>query len=91
MKKELSIPVGLIFCNFVGYCIYEIFSKKNDNQKIFIFIILSFVLFRVNRYSDFGNDAPANLIFFYLIIETVKSTDIFLKLKKLYLLQRLFF
>ncbi len=82
-EEGISIPVGLIFCNFVGYCIYEIFSKKNDNRKkIFIFIILSFVLFRVNRYSDFGNDAPANLIFFYLIIETVKSTDIFLKLKK---------
>ena len=82
-EEGISIPVGLIFCNFVGYCIYEIFSKKNNNQKkIFIFILLSFVLFRVNRYSDFGNDAPANIIFFYLIIEAIKDTEIFLKLKK---------
>lgn len=80
----ITIPNGLIFCNFVGYCIYEIFNKKNENiVKTFIFLFLSFVLFRVNRYSDFGNDAPANLLFFYLIIESLKDNNFILKLKKI--------
>ena len=82
-EKGIIIPLGLIYCNFVGYCIYELFNKRNDHlQKILVFLIISFVLFRVNRYSDFGNDAPANLIFFYLIIESIKSNDILIKAKK---------
>ena len=59
------------------------FSKQNRNfHKILIFILLIFIIFRVNRYSDFGNDAPANLIFFYLIIESTRDSEIFLKIKK---------
>jgi|TARA_B100001964_G_C14258504_1_gene613831 hypothetical protein len=82
-EKGITIPLCLIFCNFIGYFIYEIFNKKNTKLiKIFIFIILVFVLFRVNRYSNFGNDAPANLLFFYLIIESLKENNNFLKIQK---------
>ena len=64
-EKGITIPLGLIYCNFIGYCIHEVFNKKKNNIiKIFIFLLLSFVLFRVNRYSDFGNDAPANIFSF---------------------------
>ncbi len=82
-EKGINIPLALFFCNFVGYCICEL--KKYENQrdiKIFIFLILIFTIFRVNRYSDFGNDAPANLLFFYLIIETLKNNEYFLKIQK---------
>ncbi len=82
-EQGITVPIGLIFCNFIGYCIYELFNRKNNYlQKILIFSLVSFVFFRVNRYSDFGNDAPANLLFFYLIIESVKGTDAIIKLKK---------
>ena len=82
-EQGITVPIGLIFCNFIGYCIYELFNRKNIYlQKILIFSLVSFVFFRVNRYSDFGNDAPANLLFFYLIIESVKGTDAIIKLKK---------
>ena len=65
-EKGIVIPLGLIYCNFIGYCIYELSKYKNNSiQKIIIFLIFSFVVFRVNRYSDFGNDAPANLLFFF--------------------------
>ena len=84
-EQGITVPIGLIFCNFIGYCIYELFNRKNNYlQKILIFSLVSFVFFRVNRYSDFGNDAPANLLFFYLIIESVKGTDAIIKLKKRY-------
>ena len=82
-EKGITIPLGIIFCNFLGYCLIELIRKDNSNLlKIFIFIIIIFVLFRVNRYSDFGNDAPANLLFFYIIIESLKSNNGFLKIKK---------
>ena len=82
-EKGILIPLGLIFCNFVGYCLKELYNIRNSKEhKILVFLFLSFVLFRVNRYSDFGNDAPANLIFFYLILESVKNNDNLLKIKK---------
>tara|TARA_B100000886_G_scaffold322825_2_gene266121 strand:- start:2633 stop:4336 length:1704 start_codon:yes stop_codon:yes gene_type:complete len=82
-EQGITIPIGLVFCNFIGYCVYELFNQKNNHtQKILIFILLSFVFFRVNRYSDFGNDAPANLLFFYLIIESIKGSDLIIKIKK---------
>ena len=82
-EKGITITLGLIFCNFIGYCIYHLFNKKNNqNLKIVIFLILAFVLFRVNRYSDFGNDAPANLLYFYLIFETIRENNDYLKIKK---------
>ncbi len=82
-EKGILIPLGLIFCNFIGYCLKELYNIRNSKEhKILVFLFLSFVLFRVNRYSDFGNDAPANLIFFYLILESVKNNDNLLKIKK---------
>ena len=82
-EKGIVIPLGLIYCNFIGYCIYELSKYKNNSiQKIIIFLIFSFVVFRVNRYSDFGNDAPANLLFFFLIIETIKNNEVNIKIKK---------
>ena len=82
-EKGITIPVGLIFCNFVGYCILEFLNSKNDKlYKVVLFLLFSFVIFRVNRYSDFGNDAPANLLFFYLILESLRHKDNLLKIKK---------
>ena len=81
--KGILIPLGLIFCNFVGYLIYEIFNNtKNQRQIIIYFIFFSFSIFMVNRYSNFGNDAPAHFYFFYLICESVKKNDLFIKIKK---------
>ena len=35
----------------------------------------------MNRYSDLGNDGPANIFFFYLIIESLKKNIFIYKLK----------
>ena len=81
--KGILIPLGLIFCNFVGYLICEIFNNtKNQRQIIIYFIFFSFSIFMMNRYSNFGNDAPAHFYFFYLICESVKKNDLFIKIKK---------
>ena len=78
----ISIPLGLLYCFFVGFLIVEILnSKDNRVLYIFLFIILSFVLFRMNRYSDLGNDGPANIFFFYLIVETLKNYSVNYKIR----------
>ena len=78
----ISIPLGLVYCFFVSYLIIEILNhQKNKFLYIFTFIILSFVLFRMNRYSDLGNDGPANIFFFFLIIESLKKYLPIYKLK----------
>ena len=83
-EKGITIPLVLIYINLIGYFLLELLTKNNDKKlKIFILIIIIFISFRVNRYSDFGNDAPANLLFFYLIIEYFKKDPDLIKIKKL--------
>ena len=71
----ILIPIGLIFSFMILY-IYEIINKEKNNLIILIsFIFLIFIFFRINRYSSFGNDAPAHLYFIYLIILSIKYRD----------------
>ena len=32
-----------------------------------------FIFYKINRYSEFGNDAPAHLLMFLLISEIIKN------------------
>ena len=78
----ISIPLGILYCFFIGYLFIEILNHQNNKfLYIFIFIILSFALFRMNRYSDLGNDGPANIFFFLLITESIKKYSLDYKLK----------
>jgi hypothetical protein len=45
----------------------------------------------MNRYGDFGNDAPAHFLFFYLICESLKKNDILYKIKKTTLISTFIF
>ncbi len=64
----IIIPAAIIFSSIVLYFWNEI---KNNliNNKIycyFIFLLLSYILYGYNRYSEFGNDTIAHLFFFFL-------------------------
>ena len=66
----ITIPHALIGIYSIDYFIKNFFSKKNDEDyfyKLFIFAITSYFLIEMNRYSDYGNDNPGHLYFFYLI------------------------
>lgn len=91
-ENGISVPSCIIFINIAGYIFFEVFNKKNDYKiKVLSLIFLIFIFFRVNRYSDFGNDAIANLLFFYLIIESLKNNSHFLKIKKTILISTFIF
>lgn len=66
----ITIPNALIGIYCIDYFFRNFFSKKNDKDyfyKLFIFGVSSYFLIEMNRYSDYGNDTPAHLYFFYLI------------------------
>ena len=68
----IIIPTSIIFSLIYLYFLYDIrkFLKKSEKfsiGKIFSIFIIIYITYKINRYSEFGNDAPAHLLFFYLI------------------------
>ncbi len=71
-KEGLIIPISVIFSFIYLYFLYDIhklLKKREDISigKIFSIFILIYITYKINRYSEYGNDAPAHLLFFYLI------------------------
>lgn len=63
-----AVLYSLIIIHFGNEIIIFVKKKKsidlNNFYSLFIFIFISL---KINRYSEFGNDAPAHLLFFYII------------------------
>ena len=62
--KGILVPLSVIFSFFILYIFKEIINEKNRIILIFNYIIFSFICLKLNRYSDFSNDAPAHIFFF---------------------------
>ncbi len=62
----ILLPTAIIYICFLFYLIYEIKFSTDKNLIFFNFLILSFLCLKLNRYSDFGNDAPAHIYYFLL-------------------------
>ena len=78
IKELITIPLASLFSFFIAYLISELkknFNKKNEFNKIIFFLIFIFSLYAFNRYSNYGNDAPANIYFFILIISLLKINN----------------
>ncbi len=65
-NNGVLLPTAIIYICFLFYLIYEIKFSNNKNLIFFNFLILSFLCLKLNRYSDFGNDAPAHIYYFLL-------------------------
>jgi len=78
-EKGILIPLSIFWTNLFFYFGSEArnlyLKKKYTIDKIFSLIIFLFICTRINRYSEFGNDASGHLAMFYLVSR-------FLKLKK---------
>lgn len=77
--KGIIIPSAIIFSYFFLYLIHEIKNEKNKIIIYFNFIIIAFLCLKLNRYSDFGNDAPAHIFYFFLISTALKNFEKFNK------------
>lgn len=64
-ENGIILPSAIIFSAIVLFFYYEI-KKNYFNNKIYTFytfLLLSYILYGYNRYSEFGNDVTAHLIF----------------------------
>ena len=65
---EVVIPAAIIFSSFVLYFYNEIKnnSEKNKIYTFYIFLLLAYILYGYNRYSEFGNDTISHLYLFLI-------------------------
>ena len=85
------IPVAslavFIFLYFLNELI--VYLKNNDNlelNNIYSLFVIIYISYKINRYSGFGNDAIAHLLFFYLISIFLKFNFSYQNLHKLSLI-----
>ncbi len=67
LDNGILIPSGLIFTFLILYLLKNLKNENNINILI-VFVFLIFIFFRMNRYSSFGNDAPAHFYFIFLMV-----------------------
>ena len=81
VREAILIPLAIIFSCII-VLIYSNLQKnlksKNIHLSIILFFLIIFSIYSFNRYSSYGNDAPAHLFFILLIVNTIlqKKTDI---------------
>ena len=68
-----AILVSSILINFTFRILNKINIKEFNIELYFLLFIQIFIFFKINRYSEYGNDAPAHLLFFYLISILIKK------------------
>lgn len=75
-KSEfLVFPLASLFSFFFLFLINKLIcslNKNNSPEIISIFFIIIFSLYSFNRYSNYGNDVPASIFFFILVITVLK-------------------
>ena len=87
----ILIPVAslavFIFLYFVNDLIVYIKNKDNlELNNLFSLFVIIYISYKINRYSGFGNDATAHLLFFYLISMFLKFNFSYKNLHKLSLI-----
>ncbi len=76
---------------FFGDILNFLFNGKNKNLNYtsiyFSALVLVYISYKINRYSEFGNDAVGHLLFFYLISKLINMKKInYENFKKIYLI-----
>ena len=56
-----------IIINFFFILLKKIKKNNYDIEFYFIFAIFIFIFYKLNRYSNYGNDAPAHMLYFFLV------------------------
>jgi hypothetical protein len=64
-ENGIILPSAIIFSAIVLFFYHEIIKNYFSNKiyTFYIFLALSYILYGYNRYSEFGNDATAHMIF----------------------------
>tara|TARA_B100001248_G_scaffold133337_1_gene100128 strand:- start:1716 stop:3350 length:1635 start_codon:yes stop_codon:yes gene_type:complete len=83
----ILIPVASLMVFIFLYFINDVYNFVRSKAKIsinnsFSLFIVCYISYKINRYSGFGNDAIAHLLFFYLISIFLKSNHNYANLQK---------
>ena len=70
---SIAIVASAIIANFIFNLINSIEKNKYDIHFFFVLFVIIFISYKMNRYSEYGNDSPTHFMFFYLISEILKS------------------
>ena len=87
----LASSISFLYLYFFND-ILKFLKKKNNISigKLFSLITLIYLSYKINRYSEFGNDAPAHLFLFYLVSKFIYSENCSLKNTKFLYLYSVF-
>lgn len=76
----INFPAALIavsvILNFLSNLNIKLKNKQFDFHFFILFSLILFIFYKINRYSEYGNDAPTHLLMFLLISEIVKNFKI---------------
>ena len=70
---SIAIVASSVIINFLAYLIKYLKNKKFNFHFFYLFFILIFISYKMNRYGEYGNDAPTHFLFFFLISEIIQS------------------
>lgn len=64
----IVVPLASIAVYSIFFFLTNTWSKRNLSiSNIFSILIILFICWKMNRYSEYGNDAPAHFIFFIIV------------------------
>ena len=70
---SIAIIASAIIINFLAHLNHYLKHRKFNFHFFYLFSILIFVAYKMNRYGEYGNDAPTHFLFFFLISEIIIS------------------
>jgi hypothetical protein len=74
----ITIPTSIIFTNYLILNYKKIFlnfEKRNYKTSIVLFCILIFSFYSFNNYTKYGNDVPAHIFYFIIIIFLLEASN----------------
>ena len=61
--------------NFISQLLYYNKNRIYNLHFFYLLFVSIYIFYKMNRYSEFGNDAPAHFIFFYLLSEILRNKN----------------
>ncbi len=69
---SIAIISSGVIINFLSHCMLCIKNKNYNFHFFYLLAVLIFIAYKMNRYSEYGNDAPTHFLFFFLISEIIQ-------------------
>ena len=66
-----ALIASAIIINFFSLLVRYIKKKNYNFHFFFLFFIIIYIAYKMNRYSEFGNDAPSHFLVFFLVSEII--------------------